>query len=89
MGTSSALENLYKSMTYDPASRCLYAMSGQFTHENTYINHTVTEVLETPGKPGICYINQSLIRFHDIWWLSTDPNWTLYTHTMTITYINQ
>ena len=50
MGTSSALENLYKSMTYDPASRCLYAMSGQFTHENTYINHTVTEVLGTPGR---------------------------------------
>ena len=28
-------------------------MSGQFTHENTYINHILTEVLETPGRTWV------------------------------------
>ena len=64
-------------------------MSGQFTHENTYINHTLTEVLETPGKPGICYINQSLMRFHGYIAVKQRSNIRLYTHTRGNTYIDQ
>ena len=52
-GTSSAIKNYYKSMTYSPSSRCLCVMYGQNTPWNTYIDHTLREVLGTPGKPWV------------------------------------
>ena len=56
---------------------------------NTYIDHTLTTAWGTPWYPGICYINQWLMRFHGLLLSRTDPSIRLFTHTRAITYINQ
>ena len=68
-------------MTYDPASRCLCALFGQNAPWNTYINHTLTEVLGTPGIQGIAIEFDHVCDSRSVLLFYVDLSITLYTHT--------